>query len=255
MVLCSSLAAALGGVACGSTSHGEPAGTPGEVSESGASGDASRGGASSNGSGGAQAQAGTTGLGGQPVLIAPVTELGGSTSEPQEPAPTPHAAFPCDNPQPFALGGGYLVCEDQSLRIGERTACPTVLPRESPTLPLFFEECALDIDCTASANGFCAYGQCKYGCVTDDDCGGGLCFCGPEIGTCVSANCNSDADCPADYPCTGNHPFGYDTATFRCQTPLDTCESDYDCPGARVHCVVDLSSEVERRVCIRDKVG
>lgn len=255
LVLSWSLAAGLGGVACGTTRQGEP-GAPDETSESGAATGAGRAGATSNGTGGAQAHAGTTGLGGQPVLTeAPVLDLGGSASEAQAPAPTPHAAFPCDNPQPFALGGGYLVCEDQSMRIGERTACPTVLPREVPTLPLFFEECALDVDCTASANGFCAYGQCKYGCVTDDDCDGGLCFCGPEIGACAPANCHSDADCPADYPCTGNHPFGYDTASFRCQTPIDTCESDYDCPGARMHCQVSVSSEVEHRLCVRDTVG
>jgi hypothetical protein len=217
------------------------------------SGDAGRAGASSDASAGTQTQAGTAGVGGQPVIT--LDPLGGSP-EPEEPLPTPHAAFPCDDPQPFPQGGGYLVCEDKSLRIGERSACPSILPRDMPTLPLFYEDCALDSDCTESAHGFCAYGQCKYGCVSDDECGADqLCFCQAEIGQCLSAGCRSDADCPADYPCTGNLPFGFTEAGFRCQTPLDTCESDYDCPGARMHCWVDVSDESQRRQCIRDPVG
>ena len=250
VLLCWLLAALLGGVACGNTGQGEPGAPLGETP--GASGDAGSAGASPSGSGGAQTQAGTADVAGQPVVL--LDPLGSSV--PEEPPPTPHAAFPCNNPQPFAQGGGYLVCEDKSMRIGERTACPSVLPREMPTLPLLFEECALDVDCRASANGFCAYGQCKYGCVTDDECGADqLCFCMADVGQCLNARCHSDADCPADYPCTGNTAFGFDGASFSCQTPIDTCETDYDCPGARMHCQVDLFDEVPHRKCIRDQVG
>ena len=255
MVLGWSLAAGSSVLACGET-WSAPPGPAAEANETAGSASAGRAGAPSNSAGGAQVQPGTAGSGGEIVLE--IGPLGGGSAMGDSgaaQATEPHAAFPCDDPQPYALGGGYLVCKDKSLRIGERSECASVLPRDTPTLPLFFEDCALDVDCTASANGLCVYGQCKYGCVSDDDCDGGLCFCGAEIGVCVSAECRSDADCPPDYPCTGNQPFGYDAASFRCQTPVDTCASDYDCPGARVHCQVGYVGEVERRMCVRDTVG
>jgi len=244
MVVCSLTAVAcFASFACGSTQRGEPSGTAGSVGESGAANDAHAG-AAPGGSGGSGPAAGTGGSAG--LQVAP------DGDPPTEPPPEPHAAMPCDDAQPYELGGGYLVCEDKSLRIGERSACPTTLPRAAPTDPLFFEECALDVDCTAAAHGSCEYGQCKYGCVSDDECAAGeLCFCGADVGKCVAAGCRSDADCPADYPCTGNLPFGSDAASFNCQTPLDECESDYDCPGARMHC----GSDGERRYCYRDLVG
>lgn len=199
--------------------------------------------------------AGTANGAGAPSLAeAPTIDSGGTApidGSPGAPA-EPHAARPCENPQPYPLGGGYLVCEDKSLRRAEPSACTTTLPRESPTEPLFFDDCALDTDCSASAHGFCAYGQCKYGCVSDDECGQGeLCFCAADVGKCVAAGCRSDADCPADYPCTGNLPFGFDAAEFVCQTPFDECESDYDCPGARMHC----QSDGQHRSCVHDQVG
>lgn len=239
-VTAGSLLAGFGIAACGSTQNGAAPGVAGSFVQPE----------------GSLAGAGTGGSGGSASLPIQL-DVGGSTeitADPDEqPLPEPHAAKPCDNPQPFEAGGGYLVCEDKSLRIGERSACPTTLPREAPTEPLFFAECALDVDCTASAHGFCAYGQCRYGCVSDDECGEGeLCFCRADVGACVHASCRSDADCPADYPCTGNLPFGTDVAGFRCQTPIDTCQSDYDCPGPRMHCWVD---ENDRRTCVRDPVG
>jgi hypothetical protein len=239
--------AGLGIAACGSTQHGDLPGTAGGFVQP----DGAVAGTASGGSGGAPA--GSAGSAGLPIQLV----VGGAADIPADPStqplPEPHAAKPCDNPQPYVAGGGYLVCDDHSLRIGERSACPTTLPREAPTEPLFFEECALDVDCTASAHGFCAYGQCKYGCVSDDECGENeLCFCGADVGACVHADCRSDADCPADYPCTGNLPFGTDVAGFLCQTPIDTCQSDYDCPGPRMHCWTD---ENGARACIRDPVG
>jgi len=244
-----SLVAGLGLAGCGSTEQAQPRGSAGNVAQPGVG----VAGSATGGSGGANpiASAGTAGSAVPPIQIA----TGGTADVPSDPAevvPEPHAATPCDNPQPYALGGGYLVCEDKSLRLGERSACPTTLPRAAPTDPLFFEECALDVDCTASPHGFCAYGQCKYGCVSDDECGAdSLCFCGADVGKCVQAACRSDADCPADYPCTGNLPFGSDAASFQCQTPLDSCESDYDCPGPRAYC----TGYAERRYCARDTVG
>lgn len=180
-------------------------------------------------------------------------QTGGSPTEGEtEPPPEPHPGLPCEDPQPYPQGGGYLVCQDKSLRRGEPSDCPNALPRESPTLPLFFSDCALDTDCTASPYGSCELGQCRYGCVSDAECGPEqICFCGAEIGQCLDAACRSDAECPPDYPCTGNQPFGTPGVTFRCQSPFDECQSDYDCPGARMHC----GSDGDHRFCWHDSVG
>jgi hypothetical protein len=246
------LAASLGSLACGRAVGGTPTS---EATESGAPGDAGRVGGSSSSSGGSPEQAGSVAVGGGAVLV----PSGGATttagaSGAGEAAETPHAARPCDDPQPYPQGGGYLVCQDKSLRLAEPAACPTTLPRAAPTDPLVFDECALDSDCTTAAHGFCAYGQCKYGCVSNDECAANqLCFCGVDVGQCLAADCLRDADCPAGYPCTGNLPFGETNATFQCQTPVDSCESDYDCPGPREHCVSD--GDGQRRYCRRDLIG
>jgi hypothetical protein len=244
---CSLLAACF--VACGATRQADSAGAPDQTA--GAANEAGHAGAAPGGAAGASHQAGS---GGSAVSLIQIGTAGsgGVLEQPEDPLPMPHGAQPCDNPQPYAEGGGYLVCEDKSLRVGERSACPTTLPRAMPTEPLFYEQCALDVDCTAAAHGFCAYGQCQYGCVSDDECAADeLCFCGADVGQCLRAGCRSDADCPAAYPCTGNLPFGTTNASFQCQTPLDTCESDYDCPGPRSHCVGNR----ERRYCVVDIVG
>ena len=223
------------------------------LGSAGAAGEPTRAGSAgvSNYAGGGATSAGGPGLevGGTSVTL----QTGGSPADGEtEPLPAPHPGLPCEDPQPHPQGGGYLVCEDKSLRRGEPSDCPNTLPRELPTLPLFFSDCALDTDCTASAHGFCALGQCRYGCVSDDECGPeGICFCGEEIGRCQPAACRGDAECSPGYPCTGNQPFGSPDVSFMCQTPLDECQSDYDCPGARMHCI----SNGEHRYCWRDPVG
>ena len=60
-----------------------------------------------------------------------------------------------------------------------------------------------------------------------------------------------DEDCSDGYQCTGNLPFGITVPDFQCQTPLDECQSDYDCPGTRERCV----SDGERRYCFLSQVG
>ena len=250
--------ACLCAVACGQTGE-QPvvrsgfAGSANDPSRAGGAGvaDNAGGGATSRAGAAAANNAGGPSLqvGGASVTL----QIGGSAADGEtEPPPEPHPGRPCENPQPYPQGGGYLVCQDRSLRRGEPSDCPNALPRESPTLPLFFSDCALDTDCTASPHGFCELGQCRYGCVSDAECGPEqICFCGAEIGQCLNAACRSDAECPPDYPCTGNQPFGAPDVSFRCQTPFDECQSDYDCPGARMHC----GSDGDHRYCWHDSVG
>lgn len=154
---------------------------------------------------------------------------------------------------PLPNGGGFEVCGDTTLRRHESIACPSALPRSEPVSGASYDQCVYDADCTESANGYCVIGACYYGCTTDAECGGGICFCGPVIGTCLPAGCRSDADCPADYPCTGNPLTAAGQPDFVCQTPTDTCQKDADCNtgSPRVHCV----SNGARRTCVRDTVG
>jgi hypothetical protein len=245
-----SAGACLCAIACGQTNESpiRRSGTAGGADEPARAGSAGvandAGGGTANNAGGPAREGGGTSV---------TLPTGGRAVDSEtEPVPVPHAGRSCENPEPYPDGGGYLVCQDKSLRRGEPSDCPSTLPRESPTLPLFYSDCALDTDCTASPHGFCALGQCRFGCVSDDECGPeGICFCGAEIGKCLQAVCRSDAECPSGYPCTGNQPFGSPDVSFRCQTPYDECQSDYDCPGARMHCI----SEGEHRYCWHDPIG
>jgi hypothetical protein len=180
----------------------------------------------------------------------PVTEAGSGGTKPE---PEAHAASPCEAPQPLPGGGGFEVCKDGSLRRHEAAACLSALPRAEPVSGAIYEECVYDADCTETANGYCVVGACYYGCTTDADCGYGVCFCGEVIGTCQGAQCRSDADCPSDYPCSGNRLTGTDNVELVCQTPTDACQTDADCDPSqpRVHCVSDGT----RRLCVRDWVG
>lgn len=167
----------------------------------------------------------------------------------------PLAMRACADPQPHPSGGGYRVCADGSLRRPAAGRCDSSLPRAAPDTPLAFDECALDTDCAASPHGFCAYGKCQYGCVTDDECESGqACYCGPVVGACIQASCRSNADCPEDFPCTGFQAPGFAAPdALACQSPSDECVTDAQCNSLnpRVSCKV----QVDHRVCYRDTVG
>jgi hypothetical protein len=167
----------------------------------------------------------------------------------------PHAARVCDNPLPRARGGGYQLCGDGSLRRPRAAACQVSLPRAKADQLMVFNECTADSDCTSSLYGFCADGACKYGCRVDDDCANGqACFCGEVIGSCITASCRSDADCPAEFPCTGYQAVGFATPdALACQSPSDACLTDAQCSSLnpRVSCKV----QVDHRVCYADNVG
>jgi len=108
-------------------------------------------------------------------------------------------------------------------------------------------QCEQDSDCTAKPYGTCegtgqiAMCACRYGCVTDDDCGAGaLCACYGDSGSCLRATCRTDADCTVGFQCRAFQ----DPATpicgsmrFECQTPADTCQDDSDCNAQ--YCVAD----------------
>jgi hypothetical protein len=112
-------------------------------------------------------------------------------------------------------------------------------------------ECQTDADCTAAPYGHCEMvGQaatltCLYGCTEDADCGDGqLCVCGPEIGACMAATCQSNADCDEGFLCAEWYDrvgIGCgEPAQYACQTADDACATDQDCidAGSGDNCAV-----------------
>lgn len=184
---------------------------------------------------GGAANAGTTSI-----------DLPGAGAPGLEPDLGPHGPVPCEDPRPLPHGGGFEQCKNGALHRTAPVACESALPRAEPASGAIYDECERDQDCVEGANGYCVVGACYYGCTKDDECGG-VCFCGELVGSCQGAECRTDADCPADYLCIGNR-IGTEQAEFRCQTPLDTCQSDVDCQkrGPLWHC----SSDGTRRSCI-----
>ena len=97
--------------------------------------------------------------------------------------------------------------------------------------------CSEDTDCTEKPHGHCESGfdapecYCAYGCVTDADCGDGqVCLCGAPVGRCVNADCQSDLDCGDGLCATYTSNPGCGGTQFACQSPLDQCTGDGDCP-------------------------
>src|SRR4051812_25772989 len=122
-----SAGACLFAIACGQT-DARPlrSGSAGQANQPAPAGSA---GVANGAAGGAANNAGGPALEGGGTSVTLPT--GGSAADDEtEPQPVPHAGRPCENPQPYPLGGGYLVCEDKSLRRGEPSDCPSTLPRE-----------------------------------------------------------------------------------------------------------------------------
>jgi hypothetical protein len=113
-------------------------------------------------------------------------------------------------------------------------------------------ECQTPADCNARPHGYCTINGmagptvCAYGCVRDSECDpGSICVCGTTIvggaiGTCVTATCTQDADCPDHLLCAEHDvPVALcgSITTFGCGPQ---CRKDSDCksiPGATVRCV------------------
>lgn len=227
--------------ACGQTSTHTP-----DASTTGGNGASSD---STSAAGAAPNEAGSPStLGGSPPIV---VEPDPPEAEAGAPTLTAHPAAPCDDRMVLPYGGGYESCADGSLRRPRLAACISQLPRAEAASGRVYEECEYDADCNERENGYCVIGACYYGCLTDVECGPGeVCLCGEWIGKCQAAACASDADCPADYPCTGN-PTGT-AADFRCQTPFDDCQTDAECNqfDALAHC----ETEGSRRTCVHRRV-
>ncbi len=182
-------------------------------------------------------------------------------------SPGPTVVATCAGSTPVTVGSadpdasevatGLETCSDGVVHRPLPVTCPDNLAQRAD---LVFtdggdsSECTRDADCDARPFGRCIInGQlpeyvCDYGCVSDDDCGADqLCQCGADIGTCVSAECQSAADCGDGLLCSrwidyvgigcGEPP------QFACQSPDDACGSDADCGDSSSCAVVDGSRE------------
>jgi len=178
--------------------------------------------------------------------------------------PSPSA---CGESTPLvrAVATGLYLCENGLAHRPQPVICTSHLPRPLPagadagvgneasvsqveylypgrsTSPGGDRQCQADSDCTQHPLGYCApfFGAlgatgvaCRYGCLTDDDCGAGaLCECGDPVGQCIQASCRGDDDCADGMKCSewSSEPVCTPTKYFSCQSSADECATSDDC--------------------------
>lgn len=160
--------------------------------------------------------------------------------------------FPCELPrQPDGQPkSGIVICESGMIHRESAGECE-LRPRgdQATCSNNGGEGCESDLDCNDRPHGYCyqeggfATCDCHYGCATDADCGANqLCSClYGGMGTCVSSDCKTDADCNGGY-CTQHQVEPYcGPIEYACQRADDECGGDLDC--------------VDGGTCTRDGVG
>jgi Cys-rich repeat protein len=159
--------------------------------------------------------------------------------------------------------GGLQRCTNGLIHRPTALSCPSLLPLPDPVLPgvddipdaSYSFNCRRDGDCTEHPYGHCstepAVPHCEYGCALDADCATAqLCSCQSYGGRCVPATCRSDGECGSRL--CGSYT-GCSGTQFVCQTALDQCAADSDCPTGQV-CTIEPSDNSNpnsflRRVC------
>jgi len=112
--------------------------------------------------------------------------------------------------------------------------------------------CTSDADCATDAAftyfNACLHGTCSFDqCLTDADCGTGVCACASDYyggnaayhpNVCVRGNCQVDADCGPGGYCSPSHGYCGSFEGFYCHGPSDTCvDSTADCGGCGNACL------------------
>ena len=168
----------------------------------------------------------------------------------------------CDGATPLEAAGqdsGYEKCDGQWLHRPEVVQCGSLLPRATTCdVEVAGGSCSQDSDCTEQPNGWCSSGDfdggcyCNYGCTQDSDCGAdSICLCDSPVGRCVKASCKSDADCGEGALCaTYITEPGCGGFAFACQSPLDECGGDGDCPSNSQCALVGDHRECEEIQCV-----
>ncbi len=177
--------------------------------------------------------AGALGLGGQAACtcssdgaaVSPDSSDGAAVSPDSSDGAAVSSLFACKSSVPWSIdggpSGGLERCESGMLHRPASGACGSGAPWPTGGVPDpypkglgsigFGDGCREDSECTAMPHGYCAFigrsgpepseSNCTYACSSDTDCAAGfLCSCGESLGTCVPADCATDADC-GDTPC------------------------------------------------------
>jgi hypothetical protein len=150
--------------------------------------------------------------------------------------------FVCENLmpllQPEGVPTGFVQCDGGFIHRAEAVECVTPQAVDDPTCAAFADTCS-NTACAAKPNGSCqSVGfegcTCVYGCTSDAECDPGqVCVCAGVIGqiaTCVPAGCVTDADCGEGLcgvskyeDCCG------DDYQLACAGPNEECHSTADC--------------------------
>lgn len=161
---------------------------------------------------------------------------------------------PCEGSMALPDRPGYEVCKNGLVHRVAQASCEDTVVRRSDSTPdasavpvgdAETAECK-DENCLEREHGYCReYGfplvtyVCAYGCTKDEQCDRGEnCYCQAPVGSCTTANCNTDSDCGDGLLCAeyrDNSGCGH-TPTYACQTLNDECAVDADCP-TNAHCV------------------
>lgn len=129
---------------------------------------------------------------------------GASADGSESDAPAP---FACENPRavPGDVSRGLVACDGDWQHRRNEFFCPAD-PQFGGVLP-------------------------EYGCETDADCASNqLCECRSPVGQCVTASCQLDSDCGAGKLCALSVLAQCNARSYHCQTSLDECISNRDCP-------------------------
>lgn len=183
----------------------------------------------------------------------------GSTSDDGAPGGGP-SLFKCENGVPWSENGGPSGgaerCDSGMIHrpaVGQCTGGPPWPTGGVPDpYPLSFgtiafgDGCRKDSECVAMPHGYCQFigrsgpelseSNCTYACASDADCDAGfVCSCGETVGTCVPAECATDADCNGK-PCIllpsvaicgqPAHP------RYACGRADQQCATDAHCAGS-----------------------
>lgn len=155
------------------------------------------------------------------------------------------AAPVCDDPGKVQVGGmdtGFELCTGGPVHRAKIMDClvlatPAGKCDKSAVPPA---QCQSNAECASLGDGnVCGVPgpskpcECISSCTTDFEClGGGLCVCGDPFSVCVRALCRSDADCSNGHLCVASQLAHCGALGFACQSDLDECQTDLDCPGS-----------------------